>query len=306
MQLLDSHLHRADIPDSMRHLIMYISRAAKYIHYHLQIGDLGAAGTQNASGEAQMALDVVADKITIDNLMHCRLVNCAASEEQEKEFVCPSCGGTKGEYSVAFDPLDGSSLIDANLAIGSIFGIYKGKGFVGKTGRDQAAALYIVYGPRTCLVYSAGKGVHEFHLNDVGEFTLVRENLTVAETAKVFAPGNLRCVNQNPKYKALMDDWMAKEYTLRYSGGMVPDINHIFMKGQGIFTYPPYPPKYPDGKLRLLFECAPFAYLMEQAGGAASNGSIDILDIKIKDIHQRTPIYIGSKKEVEKAVKGMM
>src|SRR3989338_7575394 len=178
MKLLDSHLYEAGIPDSLRHLIMYISRAAKYIHYYIQTGDLGLAGTSNAFGEKQLALDVLADKIIMENIMLCRLVSHAVSEEQEKETVC-DCGGKFGEYSVAFDPLDGSSLVDVNLAVGSIFGIYPGKGFTGRTGPEQAAALYVVYGPRTSIVYSVGKGVHEFRLNDVGEFTLARENLSV-------------------------------------------------------------------------------------------------------------------------------
>lgn len=306
MKLLDTHLYESGAPDSLRHLIMYIARAIKYINYHLQQGDLGKAGTQNRSGEDQLTLDVLADQLITDNIMVCRLVSAAASEEKDEVMVCPHCkSGHCGEYSVAYDPLDGSSLVDANLAIGTIVGIYRGHEFIGRTGRDQAAALYAVYGPRTTLVYSIGKGTHEFQLNDVGEFTLTQEHLKVREDAKNFAPGNLRAVAGNKKYRQLMDRWMDEGYTLRYSGGMVPDVNHILMKGQGIFAYPPHPPKYPDGKLRLLFECAPFAFLMEQAGGAASTDKKDVLDVKIKELHQRTPIYIGSKKEVQKAVKAL-
>lgn len=300
IKLLDTHLYQAGAPDSLRHLIMYIARAAKYINHSLQMGNLGVAGTQNQYGEEQLALDVLADKIIMDNLQICRLVSSVISEEQKKETTC-KCD-RKEVYSVCYDPLDGSSLVDANLAIGSVFGVYPGSGFVGRTGRDQVAALYVLYGPRTTLAYTIGKGVQEFTLNDVGEFILTRENIKVEDEAKNFAPGNLRASSQNPKYKALIDSWMNETYTLRYSGGMTPDVNHILMKGQGIFTYPPFPPKYPDGKLRLLFECNPFSFLMEQAGGASSNGMIDVLDIKIEDIHQRTPIYIGSKKEVERAV----
>ena len=121
--------------------------------------------------------------------------------------------------------------------------------------------------------------------------------------AKHFAPGNLRAGNINKKYQALINSYMDKEYTLRYSGGMVPDINHMLAKGEGIFTYPANPPKYPEGKLRLLFECNPFSFLIEQAGGASSNGHKAIMDIKITSLHQRTPIYLGSKKEVDHAVK---
>ena len=302
LKLLDTHLYQSNTSDSLRHLIMYIARSAKYIHHAIQTGDLGLAGTSNLFGENQLALDVLADKIIMENLKVSRLVASAISEEQEKEITFDDLRSSDEVYSVAYDPLDGSSLVDANLAIGSIFAIYKNKGFIGRSGREQVAALYVVYGPRTTIVYSVGNRVHEFTLNDAGEFTLTKEDIIIQPESKHFAPGNLRAVNINPKYKKLINGWMDAEYTLRYSGGMVPDINHMFSKGAGIFTYPPYPPKYPDGKLRLLFECNPFSYLVEQAGGKSSNGEIDVLDIEIKSLHQRTPIYIGSKKEVEKAV----
>ena len=303
---LDSHLYEAGISDKLRHLIMYIARAGKYINYSLQTGDLGLAGSSNSFGEKQLALDVLSDKIIEENLMVCRLVATAISEEKEVPVEC-ACRGDdcSAKYSVAYDPLDGSSLVDTNLAVGSIFSIFEGKDFIGRTGREQVAALYMVYGPRTSLMYTVGKGVHEFTLNDVGEFHLSKENLTLAETSKHFAPGNLRAGNINEKYRNLINRFIEDEYTLRYSGGMVPDINHMLNKGEGIFTYPANPPKYPDGKLRLLFECNPFSFLIEQAGGAASNGAIDVLDIKIEELHQRTPIYLGSKKEVEKAVNAL-
>lgn len=280
---------------------MYISRAAKYINYYIKTGDVGLAGTRNASGEEQLALDVLADKVITENLMICRLVAAAASEEQEKEVPCTH-PKYKERYSVAFDPLDGSSVLDANLTVGSIFSIYKDKGFIGRTGREQVAALYAVYGPRTAIVYSVGKGVHEFVLNDVGEFNLSREDIKIKKDAKHFAPGNLRGELAKTKYQDLMNRWIDEGSTLRYSGCMAADLHHLFSKGEGIFTFPVSPPKYPKGKLRLLFECNPFAFLIEQAGGKASNGEKDILDIEITKLHQRTPIFIGSKGEVEKAV----
>ncbi|MBI5156023.1 fructose-1,6-bisphosphatase [Candidatus Peregrinibacteria bacterium] len=249
-------------------MIRYIARATKFIHHAIKTSDLGLAGTSNLFGEEQLSLDVLADRIIMDNLKVSGLVANAISEESEEETVFEH--ELKDEtYSVAYDPLDGSSLVDTNLAIGSIFSIYKSGPFIGKTGREQVAALYAVYGPRTTLVYTTGKGVHEFTLNDVYEYSLTREDIKISDTSKYFAPGNLRAAQDNPKYKKLVDDWMLKGYTLRYSGGMVPDLNHILLKGQGIFTYPPFPPKYPNGKLRLLFECNPFAFLMEMAGGAS-------------------------------------
>lgn len=303
MKLLDTHLYDSNIPDDLRHLINYIARAGKYINHAIMTGDLGLAGTSNLFDENQLALDVLADKIIEENLMVCRLVNSAISEEKKDMVKCPADGDNcTGNYSVAYDPLDGSSLVDSNLSIGSIFGITQGKGFMGKTGRDQVAALYIVYGPRTTLVYSVGKGVHEFTLNDVGEFQLSKENMKLDQTPKHFAPGNLRACSANSNYKNLVDQYIQDEYTLRYSGGMVPDINHMFIKGEGIFTYPAHPPKNPKGKLRLLFECNPMAYLVEQAGGASTDGKQSILDVKITDLHQQTPIFLGSKAEVEKAL----
>ena len=199
---------------------------------------------------------------------------------------------------MAFDPLDGSSLVDANLAIGSIFGIYDSHP-IGKTPRSQLAAVYLVYGPRTILVYCAGRGVHSFYLNDVGEFLLLQENLTVGDSVKTYGPGNLCAVVDTPAYRKLMDGWLDQSLTLRYSGGMVPDIHHILVKGGGIFTNIGGS-KYPQGKLRLLYECGPFAYILEHAGGASSDGNRSILDVAVHDIDQRTPIIIGSKREVER------
>lgn len=304
LKLLDSHLYKADVPDRLRHLVMYIARAGKYINHALQMGDMGATGTQNKSGDDQLALDVLTDKIIMENLDVCNIVSHVISEEQDDITIC-ECKENKEVYSVAYDPLDGSSLVETNLAIGSIFAIFEGKGFIGRTGREMVAAINIVYGPRTTLMYTVGKGTHEFTLNDVGEFTLTAENITIKDSAKHFAPGNLRAGNKNAKYKKLVNHWMDEEYTLRYSGGMAADINHILKKGEGIFTYPPNPPKYPKGKLRLLFECNPFSFLMEQAGGASSNGEVDIMDIEVTELHQRTPIYIGSKEEVKTAVEMM-
>ena len=229
------------------------------------------------------------------HLCESNLVCCYVSEEQE-EIVELS---DTAPYAVVFDPLDGSSLVDVNFAIGSIFGIYKGKNLIGKKPREQVAALYIIYGPRTILVYSTGEGVHEFILNDVGEFILFREYLGVGDDAKNYSPGNLRALSDNKEYATVMRSWLDRELTLRYSGCMVADIHHILAKGQGIFSNVGGR-KYPQGKLRLVFECGPLSFLVEKAGGSSTDGSISILDKRITDIHERTPIIIGSKNEVEK------
>jgi fructose-1,6-bisphosphatase I len=299
---LDKHLRDSKIDHDLRHLIMKIASTSKYVHNAMQTGDLGLAGTSNMYGEDQLALDVVSNQVFVKELEDSNYTTCLASEEMDE--ICKIPAEKQGRYAVVFDPLDGSSLVNANLAIGSIFGIYESEKIIGLKGDDQVASLIVVYGPRVTLVYTAKNGVHEFILNAVGEFILSKENIKVEKTAKYFAPGNLRAVATEVKYEKLINHWMQEKYTLRYSGGMVPDINHIFMKEQGIFTYPGYKDA-PNGKLRLLYECAPMALLMEQAGGRATDGKKRILDLPIEALDQRTPIYIGSEEEVKKAEKMM-
>lgn len=293
---LNGHLfHVSRAPDRLRHLINDLSRAAKYISYAIKTTEAGLAGSVNMFGEEQVKLDVLSDRIIQEHLIENRLVASYACEEHNSVVdLSPDA-----PYSVVFDPLDGSSLVDANLAIGSIFGIYAGKEIIGHTPREQVAALYILYGPRTLLVYSTGSGVHEFLLNDVGEFILLRENIGIGDNAKNFSPGNLRGIDETDGYRAVVESWLKQQMTLRYSGCLVADVHHIFSKGQGIFTFPASK-KYPQGKLRHPFECGPFAYLAEQAGGAATDGSQDILDIPITAVDQRCPLIIGSKNEVQR------
>jgi len=292
---LNYHLfHKAKAPDNLRHLIIDISRAAKYISYAIQTTDTGLSDNKNQFGEQQVKLDVLSDDIIRQHLCESNLVCCFVSEEQEDVIELEK----DAPYTVVFDPLDGSSLVETNFAIGTIVGIYEGD-VMGKTPREQVAALYVLYGPRTVLVYSTGDGVHEFLLNDVGEYVLLREYIGVGDDAKNYSPGNLRAINDNEAYKKVMMQWLDEEKTLRYSGCMVADIHHIFSKGQGVFTNVGGR-KYPEGKLRLVFECGPFSYLMEQAGGVSSDGKNPILDKKIESVDARTPIIIGSKNEVEK------
>ncbi|MBU2260081.1 fructose-1,6-bisphosphatase [Patescibacteria group bacterium] len=299
---LNYHLfHRAQAPHDLRHLILDISRAAKYVSYAIQTSESGLAGGTNISGEDQLKLDVLSDDIFRQHLCESELVSCYSSEEQEEVIELSK----NAPYSVVFDPLDGSSLVEANFAIGSIVGIYEGDTILGRKPSEQVAALYVLYGPRTTLIYSTGKGVHEFILNDVGEFILLREFLGIADDAKNYSPGNLRALKDNKGYKSVMQEWLDSELTLRYSGCMVADIHHILSKGQGIFANVGGS-KYPEGKLRLVFECGPFAYLIEQAGGKASDGTQPILDKEITDLHQRTPIIIGSKNEVDKVCSNLI
>jgi fructose-1,6-bisphosphatase I len=297
---LNYHLRKAGAPDHLRHLILDLAKAAKYIVREVWHGKVGTAGTSNVFQEEQVEMDVLSNTLLEQHLRENELVCCYASEESEEIVELHP----NAPYSVVFDPLDGSSLVDSNFAIGTIVGIFDGQAILGRTPREFAAALYVLYGPRTTMTYSlgGGKGVHEFVLDDIGEFVLSREFLGVGDEAKVYAPGNISAAAEVPGYKILINHWIAEKKTLRYSGCMVPDVHHILSKGNGIFLNVGGA-KYPEGKLRLAFECGPFAYLIEEAGGASSNGKMSILDLTIDRIDQRTPFIVGSRNEVERAVK---
>lgn len=294
---LRRHLRESGIKPDLRGLICEIAEATKYVINAVQTGDLGLAGTSNLYGEEQLALDVLSDKIITDRLSKCGLVASMASEE--KDVVETVHSDYKGGYSVAFDPLDGSSLIDVNLTVGSIFSIYKGDNIL-QGGRKQVAAMFVVYGPRTSLIYTAKNGVHEFSLNHLGDYTLTRENIQMKDTGKLYSPGGLRS-KYLENHRRFIEHLEKKGRKLRYSGGLVPDINQILLKGEGIFMYPALDGA-PNGKLRLLFELYPMAFIVEHAGGAASNGKIGLLDVKIDDVDQRAPVYIGCKNDVAKAL----
>lgn len=297
-RLLNRFLEKEGVEKELAELLGAIARAGKYVAHALRTGDLGLAGTSNLYGEHQLALDVLADKVFTEHLRATNLVHTIASEEQDGEEILHK----KGLFSVAFDPLDGSSLVDTNLAVGAIFGIFSGAGFIGRTGREMVAACYLVFGPRTIFVVALPGKTMEFTLNELGEFMSSRAPFKIAPEAKTFSPGNLRACREKADYTALVDKWRDRPLTLRYSGGMVPDIHAIFAKGSGIFAYPSYS-KYPEGKLRLLFECAPLAFAAEQAGGKAlDEHGAAILDLKITAVHQRTTIFLGSAEEVERGV----
>lgn len=294
---LNEHLSETGkAPNELRDLIVHIAEAGKEIQRALRHTDTGLAGTQNQFGEEQVKLDVISDDIIQKHLKQSGLVASYISEEQNDVIELSS----DAPYSVVFDPLDGSSLVDVNFAIGSIFGIYRGNALIGKKPKEQVGALYLLYGPRTLLVCCTGNGVHEFILNDDGEFVLLREDLRVGDTARTYSPGPLISqILTDDHAKAIFEAWMTDGMNMRYSGCMVADLHHIFSKGQGVFVYPSTK-KNPQGKLRHVFECGPFAYLMTHAGGAASDGTMAIMDKKITDIDQRTAIIIGSTKEVER------
>jgi len=288
-----NHLMKNNIEMGLASIIYEVGVASKYIVHAMRTGDLGLAGTSNLYGEQQLALDVLADEIIKDRLDHTGQVKSFASEEMDSILIFERKGPKK--YSVVVDPLDGSSLVDVNLAVGTIVGIYKGDELL-QAGRNLVGAVYVVYGPRTTLVYSVGKGVHEFTLNSLGEYVLTNENIQMVSSKKIYSPGGTRN-DYTEQHKNFIEYLENKGYKLRYSGGFVPDINQILLKGGGLFTYPATQSS-PKGKLRLLFELNPMAFIIENAGGLASNGFMPILDIKPQKIDQREPIYIGSKEEV--------
>lgn len=294
---LRRHLRGQDIEDNLVHLICEIAEASKYVINAVRTGDLGVAGTSNLYGEEQLALDVLSDRIMRKRLVKSGVVCNIASEEMDEIYQVTT--DTDGLYSVAYDPLDGSSLVDVNLAVGTIVSIFAGCDLL-QEGRKQVAAMYILYGPRVSLVYSVGNGVHEFTMNHLMEFTLTREDVKMQPAGNIYSPGGLRN-KYNEGDEKFIRYLEAKGAKLRYSGGFVPDINQVLMKGKGIFMYPALNGS-PNGKLRLLFELNPMAYLIEQAGGAATNGKQPILDLKPESLDQRAPIYIGCAEDVNKAM----
>jgi fructose-1,6-bisphosphatase I len=293
---LRRHLRGQNICDNLIHLICEIAEASKYVINAVRTGDLGVAGTSNLYGEEQLALDVLSDRIMRKRLTHSGVVCNIASEEMDEIYSCQA--DADGLYSVAYDPLDGSSLVDVNLAVGTIVSIFAGCDLL-QPGRNQVAAMYILYGPRVSLVYTVGDGVHEFTMNNLMEFTLTRENIRMETEGNIYSPGGLR-----NKYNAGDERFIRhleeKGCKLRYSGGFVPDINQVLMKGKGLFMYPALNGS-PNGKLRVLFELNPMAFIIEHAGGAASNGLIPILDILPESLDQRAPIYIGCTEDVKRA-----
>ena len=250
-----------------------------------------AAGekTRNVYGEEQMPLDKYADGVFIEGLKKTRLARSVATEEQEQIIEIEN---PKNDFGIVMDPLDGSSLIDVNLAIGTIIGICHGK--VLDKGSRLLAALYILYGPLTTLTYTTGKGVHEFVLDETGEFVLRHRNLRIPE-GKIYAPGALR-KEYLPAHARWIEYLEQSGYKLRFSGCFVADVHQILHKG-GVFTYPGIKGKE-GGKLRLLYEANPLGKLIHEAGGAVSNGKENILDIQPASISQVTPVYIGGKNEI--------
>jgi len=281
--------------------------ARRLSHAGLMEGVLGFTGDVNVQGESVKKMDIYANDVFISVFKQSGLVCRLASEEMEKPYYIPeNC--PIGRYTLLYDPIDGSSNTDTNLSLGSIFAIRQQEGddLDGEAkdlltdGRKQIAAGYILYGPSTMLVYTIGKGVHSFTLDpSLGEFILTEENIQIPAHGSVYSvnEGNFWQWDESIR-EYIRYVHRTEGYTARYSGAMVSDIHRILVQG-GVFLYPGILPK-PEGKLRLLYESAPLAFVIEQAGGRATTGLVDILDIVPKKLHQRTPLIIGSKKDVAK------
>jgi fructose-1,6-bisphosphatase I len=292
---LRRHMWKAGVEIELRRLIWQIAVMGKYISAKIHESNRKLAGFKNIFDEDQLNLDRSADEILKNQLEYSGFVREYASEEQDSVI---QIGKGDEKYFITADPLDGSSLVDTNLSIGTIIGIHR-ESMLAEGRKTLAAAMYITYGPLITMVYSAGKGTHEFVLNREGEYVLSEEDITLKERGDIYSLGGLRrdWIPEHLKYIEFLE---TEGYKLRYSGGFVPDINQVLIKRGGIFTYPALK-KSPKGKLRLLFELQPMAFIIEQAGGMATNGKQDILSITVEDLNQRCPIYIGSRFEVEKA-----
>ena len=274
---------------------------------------LGHAGNVNVQGELQQKLDVYADTIIYRLCDHTGRLCCMASEEQPEILTIPP-EYEKGNYVLVYDPLDGSSNIDVNVSIGTIFAIFRclersKRGRledVLQPGRDMVAAGYVLYGASTMLVYTTGAGVHGFTLDpELGEFLLTHDNMMAPEPPKYYSVNHSYFSRWSPgvqryvRWLSGRDGESAPSLSERYIGSLVADFHRNLLRG-GVFVYPAEVNK-PQGKLRLLYEAAPLAFLMEQAGGYASDGYRSIRDIVPQTLHQRVPVFIGNRKLVEKA-----
>ncbi|MET0980953.1 MAG: class 1 fructose-bisphosphatase, partial [Telluria sp.] len=310
-------LHNS-IPAELRLLIEVVARACKRISYEVSkgaLGDiLGSADTENIQGEVQKKLDVISNEILLEANEWGGHLAAMASEEMESIHPIPN-RYPKGEYMLLFDPLDGSSNIDVNVSIGTIFSVLKAPEGMGEPteaaflqpGTAQVAAGYAVYGPQTMLVLTTGDGVHCFTLDrEMGSWVLTQSDIQIPSTTKEFAINMSNKRHWYPPVQRYVDELLAgktgaraKDFNMRWIASMVADVHRILNRG-GIFMYPAdmRDPAQP-GKLRLMYEANPMAMIVEQAGGAATDGVNRIMDISPTKLHQRVPVFLGSKEEVE-------
>lgn len=299
-------------------IINAIRLAAKVVNYKVNKAGLvdivGAAGEQNIQGEDQQKLDVYANEVFIQTLINREIV-CGIASEENDDFIAihGKAGDDNNKYVVLMDPLDGSSNIDVNVSVGTIFSVYRRVTPMGtpvtledflQPGDQQVAAGYVIYGTSTMLVYTTGHGVNGFTLNPaIGTFYLSHPNMKYSKDGKIYSvnEGNYIHFPQGVKdyIKYCQMEEGDRPYTSRYIGSLVSDFHRNMIKG-GVYIYPTSS-KAPNGKLRLLYECNPMAFIAEQAGGKASDGYGRIMEIQPTELHQRVPFFCGSENMVAKA-----
>jgi fructose-1,6-bisphosphatase I len=317
--LVEQQRHNGSIPAQLRLLIEVVARACKRISISVNkgaLGDvLGSAHSENVQGEIQKKLDIIANEVLIEANEWGGHLAAMASEEMEGIYVVPN-RFPQGEYLLMFDPLDGSSNIDVNVSIGTIFSVLKkpdGSAGVSEAdflqaGSTQAAAGYCVYGPQTTLVLTVGDGVAMFTLDrEQGTWVLTQDDVKIPDDTKEFAINMSNLRHWAPPVKRYIDECLAgkdgprgKDFNMRWVASMVADVHRILTRG-GVFLYP-WDQREPEkaGKLRLMYEANPMAFLVEQAGGAATNGKERILDLQPKLLHERVSVVLGSKNEVDR------
>jgi len=290
-------------------LLMRFGVAGKRIAWELSVGGLrsglGAAGSTNVQGEEQQKLDVLANEILLETFDYGGLVSIAASEEMAEPFIYER-NAEQGRYAILFDPMDGSSNIGVNGTLGTIFSVrQRGRGEVDllRSGREQVAAGYILFGPATLLVYTCGEDVRLFTLEpSIGEFLLTSSSVRMPPRGRGYAVNEGRSGAWAPETRAFVehlkqsDEAAGRPYSTRYSASLVADFHRILLEG-GIYLYPATAGK-PTGKLRVLYECHPLAFVAEHAGGGATTGREAVLDVVPESLHARIPFAIGSAREI--------
>ena len=306
----------ASIPAGLQELLTAVVNTCSTLSHEVAqgalIGLLGSAGTGNVQGEVQQKLDIIANDLLIEGVKNCKALAGLASEEME--LPVPVQGA--GDYLLLFDPLDGSSNIDVNVSIGTIFSILKKQDPQAPlqtsdfllSGRHQVAAGYVVYGPQTTMALTLGDGVVMFTLNKVtGEFLLIKDAVTISHSTKEFAINMSNMRHWADPVRRYVEECLAgvggsreKDFNMRWLASMVADVHRVLSRG-GVFMYPwdqrePHKP----GKLRLMYEANPMSFLVEQAGGVSTNGKELILDLQPTDLHERVSVMLGSKEEIER------
>jgi fructose-1,6-bisphosphatase I len=318
--LIEQQRNHGRVSPELRLLIEIIARACKAISHAVSKGPLtgigDAVGTQNVQGEAQKRLDVIANEVLVEANEWGGQLAAMVSEEMDAPYQIPN-RYPKGEFLLLMDPLDGSSNLDVNISVGTIFSVLRcpdgvtepdEKAFM-QPGNKQLAAGFAVYGAATILVLTVGNGVVGFTLDrELGSFILTQERILIPEETQEFAINASNARNWEPPVRRYIDECIAgrtgprgKDFNMRWVASMVADVYRILSRG-GIFMYP-RDAKHKDGRLRLMYEANPMSFIVEQAGGAATNGRERILDIQPQKLHQRVGVVLGSRNEVERVAR---